>query len=69
MTNPDKVNVKFLSEILCVCISRKRESCVLHNLSRLQEMQARLQVNLEAIAVLNQQVRSHTHTHQLLLGL
>ncbi|XP_062336358.1 myosin-9-like [Osmerus eperlanus] len=34
----------------------ERESCVLHNLSRLQEMQARLQVNLEAIAVLNQQL-------------
>lgn len=33
------------------------------NLNKIQDMQVRLRHNLDAIGMLNQQVRAHTHTH------
>lgn len=51
--------------IWILCYSMENQTCVALNLSKIEEMQTRLRSNLEAIGMLNQQVRprAHTHTH------
>lgn len=47
-----------------VCYSVENEGCVALNLSRIEDMQTRMRSNLEAIGMLNQQVRdAHVYTH------
>ena len=48
---------------VCLCYSMGKQGFVALNLSKLEDMQTRLRRNLEAIGMLNQQVRAHTHTH------
>lgn len=53
-----------------LCCSMEKKGCVALNLSKIEDMQTRLQSNLEAIGMLNQQVsarphaRTHTDTHK-----
>lgn len=48
---------------VCLCYRMEKQARVALNLSKIEDMQARLRHNLEAIGMLNQQVRAHTHAN------
>lgn len=51
-----------LPVLMHLCCSMEKKGCVALNLSKIEDMQTRLQSNLEAIGMLNQQVRPRTRT-------